>query len=157
MCDEEKPIGDFYRGQSCCKVCDRARHKRYYWANLEKARARRRAHWHTTEREAARARYAVDPAVRQRVAVKVHHRRARLIEARVVPYTATQLAQRMEMSNGVCGLCRLPLGGDVHRDHIKPLAQGGADMLCNIQAAHAMCNQSKGKRWEGPSRRALFS
>lgn len=51
-----------------------------------------------------------------------------------------------------CGLCgkrtsrtyshRDPLSPVV--DHIVPLAKGGADILSNVQCAHAICNSVKG-------------
>jgi 5-methylcytosine-specific restriction endonuclease McrA len=45
-----------------------------------------------------------------------------------------------------CAICREPIHrlGEVTVDHIKPLAQGGADDFDNLQLAHAACNWRKG-------------
>ncbi len=44
-----------------------------------------------------------------------------------------------------CGLCgRNVEPGDVHIDHVKPVALGGLDLLENLQVAHSRCNLVKG-------------
>jgi 5-methylcytosine-specific restriction endonuclease McrA len=47
----------------------------------------------------------------------------------------------------VCGLCggEVP-PGDVHIDHIHPVARGGTDHPDNLQVAHSTCNVRKGAR-----------
>lgn len=56
----------------------------------------------------------------------------------------------VERDGMVCGICRLPIAGadDLHIDHIKPVAHGGATRPDNLQPAHAFCNISKHSRWE---------
>ena len=40
--------------------------------------------------------------------------------------------------------CGWPLDGDVHVDHILPVAAGGTNDWMNLQALHALCNQRAG-------------
>lgn len=47
---------------------------------------------------------------------------------------------------GLCALCGKPMGKDITADHIYPKCEGGKDILENMQAAHAQCNQDKGAR-----------
>lgn len=53
---------------------------------------------------------------------------------------------------GICGwpLPRAPINGEVHIDHVVPLARGGADEKSNLQLAHAVCNLRKGARMPEP-------
>lgn len=47
----------------------------------------------------------------------------------------------------ICGICRLTVEpGDMHIDHVLPVARGGTNVLENLQVAHSLCNQSKGAR-----------
>ena len=53
----------------------------------------------------------------------------------------------IERDGLVCGICKgVVPPGDVHIDHIVPLAQDGSNDLENLQVAHAFCNLSKGAR-----------
>lgn len=54
-------------------------------------------------------------------------------------------AKVLAKSGNSCGICRKPLDGEVHIDHIVPVAKGGLTELSNLQATHAGCNLSKGK------------
>ncbi len=54
-------------------------------------------------------------------------------------------AKVIAKSGNACGICRQPLSGEVHIDHIVPVARGGLTELGNLQATHADCNLSKGK------------
>lgn len=53
----------------------------------------------------------------------------------------------IERDGMVCQLCggEIP-DGELHIDHIEPLAHGGATEVANLQAAHARCNIRKGAR-----------
>ena len=56
-------------------------------------------------------------------------------------------AQVIERDGYVCGICGLDVApGDVHIDHIYPVALGGRDDLENLRVAHALCNMRKGAR-----------
>jgi hypothetical protein len=48
---------------------------------------------------------------------------------------------------GICQLCGEPIpSGDMHVDHIRPVALGGTDHVSNLQASHSRCNLRKGAR-----------
>jgi hypothetical protein len=53
----------------------------------------------------------------------------------------------VERDGMVCQLCghEIP-DGDLHIDHIYPVARGGGNEMSNLQAAHSRCNISKGAR-----------
>lgn len=42
-----------------------------------------------------------------------------------------------------CYLCAQPLSGEVHMDHVVPLARGGAHCTENLRLTHAACNLRK--------------
>jgi 5-methylcytosine-specific restriction endonuclease McrA len=63
--------------------------------------------------------------------------------ATVVAFTPDQLALRLSMFDG-CWMCGNPADTV---DHVKPLAKGGAHMLCNLRPACRSCNSSKNDRW----------
>lgn len=58
-------------------------------------------------------------------------------------FTPDQLALRLSMFDG-CWMCGNPADTV---DHVKPLAKGGAHMLCNLRPACRSCNSSKNDRW----------
>lgn len=59
-------------------------------------------------------------------------------------YIRRRVVERYGM---VCQLCGGDIPeGDLHIDHIHPVALGGGDELSNLQTAHSKCNISKGTR-----------
>ena len=64
------------------------------------------------------------------------------------------LKKKYVAQGGVCALCarRMPPLGDVvdnphdvaDLDHIIPVANGGRDLMSNLQATHKRCNNAKG-------------
>ena len=52
----------------------------------------------------------------------------------------------LKRDGGICGICREPITGAWHVDHVVPLARGGEHSYRNTQAAHPLCNFSKGAR-----------
>lgn len=64
-----------------------------------------------------------------------------------VPVPAATKRAVVERDGMVCQLCgdEIP-DGDLHIDHIQPVARGGGNELNNLQAAHSRCNISKGAR-----------
>ncbi len=52
----------------------------------------------------------------------------------------------LKRDGGICGICREPITGEWHLDHVVPLARGGEHSYKNTQAAHPFCNLSKGAR-----------
>lgn len=48
----------------------------------------------------------------------------------------------------VCGICTEDVDpGDVHLDHIKPVALGGPTEVANLRVTHSLCNMRKGARY----------
>lgn len=54
----------------------------------------------------------------------------------------------LRVQRGHCGLCGLPIEHplDVTRDHVIPLAAGGANSMGNFLASHWRCNNQKSDR-----------
>jgi len=50
------------------------------------------------------------------------------------------------LQRGLCAVCREPLAGGHHLDHIVPLAAGGTNDKYNLQLLCAICNCSKGAK-----------
>jgi len=68
-------------------------------------------------------------------------RRARLTGARVQKYI--QKKNIWNWASRDCGICKKPIDGEYHLDHIIPLSKGGEHSEGNLQLAHPFCNQSK--------------
>lgn len=62
----------------------------------------------------------------------------------VVPFAKAQLLARLALYAGRCWMCGA--AADVI-DHVKPLAAGGAHMLCNLRPACTWCNSRKNDQW----------
>lgn len=72
---------------------------------------------------------------------------ARKNTAKSFPFTPLELAQRWAYFGGKCWIC----GDDATAtDHVKPLAKGGAHMLCNLRPICTPCNSSKRDKWPYP-------
>ena len=69
-------------------------------------------------------------------------------EAKVVHFTAAQLASRLSMFSG-CWMCGTSTE-EMHIDHVKPIIKGGPHMLSNLRPACAPCNLRKGSKWPYP-------
>lgn len=67
-------------------------------------------------------------------------------EGRREPISARLRSEVIERDGMVCGICREPIDGPLHIDHIHPVARGGATVLENLQPAHPSCNLRKGAR-----------
>lgn len=52
----------------------------------------------------------------------------------------------IDRDDWVCGICRAPILGPFHLDHVVPCARGGGTSVNNLQMAHPFCNLSKGAR-----------
>lgn len=148
-CGKTKPKDDFHRDPrrvdghySWCKAC----FYRHCKATEDLA----------TRRLRSRTRYKI-PATRERLRAKhrawskAHpeknrqyaarrHRRMLTVTVGKVDYEA--ILRRDGMT---CHLCRRGIAdlGDLHFDHVVPIARGGAHSMDNIRPAHAMCNWRK--------------
>lgn len=72
--------------------------------------------------------------------IKGHNRRALEAGGKLSQGLAAKL---LKLQRGLCPCCKQPLGEDYHRDHIMPLALGGANEDWNIQLLRATCNNQK--------------
>lgn len=61
-------------------------------------------------------------------------------------WTPDDVREIKRLQRGRCALCRCTLGKHFHRDHIVPLARGGAHDRRNLQLTCAPCNLSKSAR-----------
>lgn len=86
-------------------------------------------------------------ANKEKIRINAARYRARKQALCAVPYTERQLLDKLLVWNYRCYLCSELLDDTLHWDHVKPLAAGGADMLCNLRPTHGKCNQSKGGKW----------
>jgi 5-methylcytosine-specific restriction endonuclease McrA len=71
-------------------------------------------------------------------------RLARKRNATIVPFTKGQLDAKWAYWAGKCWICGTTATAT---DHVKPLAKGGAHMLCNLRPICQPCNSRKGSRW----------
>lgn len=106
----------------------------YRAANTEKLRAYRRQ----------RRREHAD-LIRQRERLADQIRRARKLAVPRLPYTMTQVEAKFAYWGNRCWVCGRT--GALALDHVKPLARGGADMLCNFRPICKPCNSAKGAKW----------
>jgi len=73
-----------------------------------------------------------------------HRRRARERGNHVERVRLAEIVVRDEATCYLCGDVIVP--GELHFDHVVPIARGGAHAAENLRATHARCNQSKGSR-----------
>lgn len=109
----------------------RERHREYYVEHSEEIKCRVQA-WTRLNRD-KRKKIALDYWSRKRSAI-----------GRGVPFTLTQLNQRIAYYGDRCWICHAPWE---HVDHVKPLKKGGPHMLANLRPACGSCNQSKNAIW----------
>lgn len=166
-CEEcSEPIvraGEVGRPPRFCRPCVKVRHlaqARAYVQRKPDQRRQSRIQWAEQNVDALRTarkawKRANPEAVRQsRREVKRRHpelnrsyvsaRRARQRHLTVVPFTPQQLFARLAYYGGRCWMCRAEADS---LDHVKPLAKGGAHMLCNLRPACRDCNTRKSDRW----------
>lgn len=124
----------------------RARGRRLYWTDPEKARRRKRE-WDAKHRDLVnqRAREAyrrawADPDKRARM-LERNARRRHQIEAASTPELVAAMAEMYEMPCAYCGAT-----ADIQIDHIYPLSRGGKHELRNLAPACGFCNRSKKDR-----------
>lgn len=159
-----------------CLVCSRARHAKLRESEdfCERTRARGRAwiranperhrkrsrDWYAANKERRKARgLAWSDANRERHRElnrgwrKSNPEAARAIDSRyyarrssapTVPFAAQGLTARWRYYADKCWICRAPASAT---DHVKPLAKGGAHMLCNLRPICTPCNTAKRDKW----------
>ena len=62
-------------------------------------------------------------------------------------FNSELLAQKLDYFDHQCVYCRKK--GRLQWDHVKPLAKGGANLLCNLVPACGSCNAKKKDIWHG--------
>jgi 5-methylcytosine-specific restriction endonuclease McrA len=126
------------RAAQCRRTYERNRAKRVAW----------HAEWRRRNREKTRT-YVKRWRLKNREAARLwcHARRARK-KAAPGRVTATDVAAIRRMQGDRCANpeCRVKLRGGGHRDHIVPLALGGAHDRRNLQLLCAPCNHRKGAK-----------
>jgi 5-methylcytosine-specific restriction endonuclease McrA len=55
-----------------------------------------------------------------------------------------QRYQIFRSQNGLCGICRQPMGDDFEIDHRLSKKRKGPTAYHNLQAVHPVCNRKKG-------------
>ena len=122
------------------KECDLKKGRKYYKNNYHSRPEIRRA-------AVARAKrwMLANPERNKELRSDVKHRRRALEFATSIgPINYKQLRTD---SNGLCGICRNPLGDSkTEYDHIIPLARGGGHTQDNLQLSHPQCNRIKNAR-----------
>lgn len=64
-----------------------------------------------------------------------------------MPIRKTVRQKVIQRDGMICRLCGGAIeSGDVHIDHIVPVANGGRSELSNLQVAHSKCNIKKGRK-----------
>jgi 5-methylcytosine-specific restriction endonuclease McrA len=107
-------------------VTAKASAKRYYLTNLNKIKEYGKA-WTALNRDKKR--------------VYKNNRRCREQSGRL----SSDIVRRLlELQEGKCVSCKLPLGVNYHIDHIIPLVRGGLNIDSNVQLLHSTCNLQKG-------------
>lgn len=132
----------------------RARGRKKYWADPEKAKAYAKRYfkkvYYGSVRDAARSRTrqwaAENPErAKRNVAVSRHKRRA-LERGADGKFTAQDIAGLYAVQVGCCVYCNSRLEQKYHVDHIRALARGGTNDPSNLQLLCRPCNLAKGAR-----------
>ena len=135
-----------YRAENSDKV--RERNAKYRNANREKRREAYRR-WRADNREIANAaskrwRESNREKVLESARICGARRRARKLAATTVDFSYDHVMARWAYYGNRCYLCKRDAE---QTDHVKPLAKGGANMLCNLRPICRKCNEFKNDRW----------
>jgi 5-methylcytosine-specific restriction endonuclease McrA len=121
----------------------KASHAAYY-ATLEVKVAK--AAYRVANRENRRSYFASSYAAHPDVYIAGYHRRRALKRNAEGRFTAEDVKRIRAAQKDKCAVCRVPLKGHGHRDHIVPLVAGGSNWPANIQLLCGSCNCSKGAK-----------
>jgi hypothetical protein len=72
-----------------------------------------------------------------------HHKSRAQAVGQVLDYTADDLRRLIEAAP-CCRWCKLPVGFDLHLDHLYPVGRGGKWSLHNLCIADSRCNRLRG-------------
>jgi 5-methylcytosine-specific restriction endonuclease McrA len=142
-CKEAKPLSDFTVGAFYCKPCTSE-----YQQQRRADRPEEHRKWeedHPEQNRRNKRQWEIDHPERMRTSKRKGNwiRRARKLNRFVEDVDPIVVYAR---DRGICGICRKPIKGDFHVDHIIPLARDGEHSYANVQVAHSSCNIKKGTK-----------
>lgn len=132
--------------------------RKWRQANLERRRSYNKQWWkENTEKSAlyhkrTRANHPEREALRQKtwrganVERVREYCRKRMALRRTATIGEVDIEKLIAEWDGNCGICKMPVSGPYHIDHIIPLTKGGPHTQSNLQVAHPSCNMSKGNK-----------
>lgn len=145
MCGQCRQEGVFYKSdRNRCKECVKAKSRKWYAENKQRAKARR-DEWkkRNPEKFAKYNRRYLDNNPEMK-AIFRSRRRYRERQAWIQDINPFMVYDRDSWYCGICGLCVLPQDASI--DHIIPISKGGKHEWENVQLAHLSCNKSKGAK-----------
>lgn len=83
-------------------------------------------------------------------------RRARAQGIDTAPIVDRDLDRLLHHQRHACAYCALPLVGEMHLDHVVPIARGGRHGIGNVVWACPRCNRTKNARLLADFRREPF-
>jgi 5-methylcytosine-specific restriction endonuclease McrA len=136
MTDMQKSIRDAGRRPTVQQLVF-AEQLRYWKENPSEAKQKKQER----QRRHNAWRYKVDPNYRIYHREKSKRRKAVQRGSVGVHVTATQIRKRFDQFSNLCAYCGS--NGDLHIEHVIPIAKGGNHVLGNIIPACSRCNYSK--------------
>ena len=137
---------DECRAASAAAVRDWTR-KNKYWSKPDVVARRKELRSTQDARDAEKRRWErYYRENREQLIVAAKVKEVRRKGAPTIPFTVTQLEDRLSMFFG-CWMCGCELDGELHIDHVKPLSKGGWHCLSNLRPSCPSCNLSKGAKW----------
>lgn len=135
---------------AACSVCG-AKTRRFSGVAVCPGECRAEHHKAKRREWAQRTGYAAINYQRNKHLWRVHNaRRQARLDVLTSPHTnEAKIEARMDYFGRLCWICGAP---GVERDHVKPLAKGGAHMPCNIRPICRFCNRSKKDAWPYPKK-----
>lgn len=147
LCRAWKAVGDFGSHSNQCRACLAALQLQRFYARHHPDGIQR-ALFGVTEDEERRGAVRrattwnrAHPEVRREL---TRQRRARLGGKRLPGLSRSAIAERMRYFGHRCWICG---GPQEEVDHVKPVAKGGAHMLCNLRPICGPCNRRKSATW----------
>ncbi len=116
-----------------CKVCTRAKDRRWYYANQERVLEAQRI-------ASKRWRRTPSGVLSRRVE---NQRRRSSVRSAGGSFCVDEIARMYEDQGGLCAYCATPLFGTWHVDHMTPISRGGRNDWTNLAIACPSCNLTK--------------
>ena len=153
-CQEAKPLDSFHRDKSTrdgrvgqCKACKKLADQGYFLANRDHRLALMREYAKTYEPPEHVKQYRADYQRTHAARYREHNRRRRVRVAGnpVAVISDTLIEAKLAYWGWRCWMCRSETIEEM--DHVKPVARGGAHLLCNLRPTCRSCNRRKATRW----------